>query len=164
MTTNMKHKILYIAAALLCLAACTKKQTSDLQLKGECLVESIALDGYEGIVDLAARMITVRIPEVYTTSQMEITALTLSDGATCNVAKGQKLNMDAAKVLRVVNGDASIDWTLSVLHDEALILPNILIVIRTGFSVFIQQYTSFTIHRCRGILVCALFRQMNIIP
>ena len=132
MTKNMKHKILYIAAAVLCLAACTKKQTSNLQLKGECLVEAIALDGFDGIVDLAGRSIVVRLPEVYTASAMEITALTLSDGATCNVVKGQKLNMEAAKVLHVVNGDTSIDWTLSVLHDQARILHFVLNDIYTG--------------------------------
>lgn len=121
MTTIMKHKLLYIAAAVLCLAACTKKQTSDLQLKGDCLVESVALDGYEGNINLAERSIVVRLPEVYETSAMEITALKVSEGAACNVQIGQKLNMDAAKVLHVTNGDAAIDWTISVLHDEARI-------------------------------------------
>ena len=92
----MKYKLLYIAAAVLCLAACTKKQTSDLQLKGDCLVESVALDGYEGNINLAERSIVVRLPEVYETSAMEITALKVSEGATCNVLTGQKLRMDAA--------------------------------------------------------------------
>ena len=85
MTTIMKYKLLYIAAAVLCLAACTKKQTSDLQLKGDCLVESVALDGYEGNINLAERSIVVRLPEVYETSAMEITALKVSEGAACNV-------------------------------------------------------------------------------
>ena len=128
----MKHKLFYIAAALLCLAGCTKKTVSDLKLDGDCLIQTISLDNFEGTIDLAARSIVVRLPEVYTTSSMEITELTLSNGATCNVVKGQKLNMDAAKGIHVSNGDASIDWTLSVLHDEARILHFVLNDIYTG--------------------------------
>ena len=129
---KMKHKLFYIAAVLLCLAGCSKKNVSDLKLGGDCLVQSISLDNYEGIIDLAARSIVVRLPEVYATSAMEITALSLSDGATCNIAKGQKLNMDAAKGIHVTNGDASLDWTLSVLHDEARITHFVLNEIYTG--------------------------------
>ena len=108
---TMKHKLFYIAAALLCLAGCAKKTVSNLKLSGDCLVQSISLDNFAGIVDLPTRTIVVRLPEVYATSEMEITELTLSKEATCNVTKGQVLNMDAPKGLHVVNGDAAIDWT-----------------------------------------------------
>ena len=129
---TMKHKLLNIAAAVLCLAGCAKNSVNELNLSGDCQVLSLSLDNYEGTIDLSARSIVVRLPEVYATSAMEITELTLSDGATCNVVKGQKLNMDAAKSIRVSNGDASIDWTLSVLHDEARILHFVLNDIYTG--------------------------------
>ena len=122
-----------MAVILLGITACTKKTAvSDLKLDGDCLIESISLDNYKGTVDLASRSIVVRLPEVYATSAMEITELTLSDGATCNVAKGQKLNMDAAKGIHVSNGDVSLDWSLSVLHDEARILHFVLNDIYTG--------------------------------
>ena len=49
---TMKHKLFYIAAALLCLAGCAKKTVSDLKLSGDCLVQSISLDNFAGIVDL----------------------------------------------------------------------------------------------------------------
>ena len=90
----MRHKLFYIAAALLCMAGCTKKTASDLKLGGDCLIQTISLDNFEG--------------------------------------KGQKLNMDAAKGIHVSNGDAFIDWTLSVLHDEARILHFVLNDIYTG--------------------------------
>ena len=128
----MKHKLFYIAAALLCLAGCAKKTVSDLKLSGDCLVQSISLDNFTGIVDLPTRTIVVRLPEVYATSEMTITELTLSKDATSNVTKGQVLNMDAPKGIHVTNGDASIDWTLSVLHDEARILHFVLNDIYTG--------------------------------
>ena len=85
------------------------------------MVEQLVLDNYEGTIDLKSRSIVVRLPEVYATSAMQVTTLKLSDGAVCNIAQGATLNMDAAKVLHVKNGDAVLDWTLSVLHDEARI-------------------------------------------
>ena len=71
----MRNKMIYMAAALLCLAACTKTKVSDLQLDGDCLVTALSLDGYEGNIDLASRSIVVRLPEVYETSAMEVTSL-----------------------------------------------------------------------------------------
>ena len=85
------------------------------------MVESIALDNYEGTINLASRSIVVRLPEVYKTSAMQVTKLSISDGASCNVKQGETLNLDAAKVLKVKNGDVFLNWTLSVLHDEARI-------------------------------------------
>lgn len=85
------------------------------------MVESIALDNYEGTINLASRSIVVRLPEVYKTSAMQVTKLSISDGASCNAKQGETLNLDAAKVLKVKNGDVFLNWTLSVLHDEARI-------------------------------------------
>jgi hypothetical protein len=124
----MKTKIFqYLFACLVgccitsTLTSCNDDNISNLQLSGDCMIESIKLDSYEGTVNLTARSIVVRLPEVYNTSAMQVTDLKLSDGATCNVSQGSTLNMDAAKVLHVQNGDVSLDWTLSVLHDEARI-------------------------------------------
>ena len=120
----MKTKIFNIISALcfICtFAACSDDHVSDLQLSGDCMVEKVALDNYEGTIDLKSRSIIVRLPEVYSTSAMQVTALSISSGATCNIKQGETLNMDAAKVLHVTNGDVFMDWTLSVLHDEARI-------------------------------------------
>ena len=120
----MKTKIFNIIGVIcmVCgLAACSDDNVSDLQLGGDCLVEAFALDNYEGNIDLASRSIVVRLPEVYETSAMKVTQLTLSNGSACNVQQGETLNMDAAKVLHVTNGDVFLDWTVSVLHDEARI-------------------------------------------
>ena len=120
----MKTKIFNIIGVIcmVCgLAACSDDNVSDLQLGGDCLVEAFALDNYEGNIDLASRSIVVRLPEVYETSAMKVTQFTLSNGSECNVQQGETLNMDAAKVLHVTNGDVFLDWTVSVLHDEARI-------------------------------------------
>ncbi len=120
----MKTKIFNIIGVICMLcgfAACSDDNVSDLQLSGDCMVEAFALDNYQGNIDLASRSIVVRLPEVYETSAMKVTQLDLSNGATCNVQQGATLNMDAAKVLHVTNGDVYLDWTVSVLHDEARI-------------------------------------------
>ena len=120
----MKTKLFNIIGVIciICsLAACSDDHVSDLQLSGDCMVEYIKLDNYEGVINLPSRSIVVRLPEVYETSAMKVTALTLSNGALCDIQEGQTLNMDAAKVLHVKNGDVSLNWTLSVLHDEARI-------------------------------------------
>ena len=119
---NTKILNIFCALCIVCgLWSCSDDNVSDLQLSGDCMVESIALDNYEGIINLASRSIVVRLPEVYETSAMQVTKLSISDGASCNVKQGETLNLDAAKVLKVKNGDVFLNWTLSVLHDEARI-------------------------------------------
>lgn len=119
---NTKILNIFCALCIVCgLWSCSDDNVSDLQLSGDCMVESIALDNYEGIINLASRSIVVRLPEVYETSAMQVTKLSISNGASCNVKQGETLNLDAAKVLKVKNGDVFLNWTLSVLHDEARI-------------------------------------------
>ena len=130
----MKRNIINIICALcmICGLTACKDNTSDLNLSGDCMIEAIALDGYQGVIDLATRTITVRLPEVYETSAMKITTLSISQGAVCNIVPGQTINMDAAKMIRVQNGDVILDWTIRVLHDEARIRAFILTDIYQG--------------------------------
>lgn len=109
------------ALAAVTLAACSDSEDDSLSLDGDCNVEAVKLDDFIGNCDPKTRNILVRLPEVYETSAMKITDLKLSANATSNFSVGETVNMDAAKVIHVVNGDASLDWTLSVLHDEARI-------------------------------------------
>lgn len=108
-------------ATLFTFTSCTKDNTSDLQLNGDCSIETIQLDNYDGIIDLATRSITVRLPQIYNISAMKVTALQISEGASCNIAVGQTLCMDAAQNIHVTNGDMYLDWTLHVKRDEARI-------------------------------------------
>ena len=68
----MKAKILYILCACFAccglatmLSSCSDDTVSDLQLSGNCMIEQITLDNYEGIIDLPSRSIVVRLPDVY---------------------------------------------------------------------------------------------------
>lgn len=121
---TIANKVMALGYCLLVigmLTSCSDDRVSDLQLYGDCMVEAVALDNYEGTIDLPSRTITVRLPEVYETSAMRITELKLSNGASCNLKEGEVVNMETARVLHVTNGDTFLDWTLVVLHDEARI-------------------------------------------
>jgi len=153
----MKTYILNIIG-LICLVcgftACSDDNVSDLRLNGDCMIEALALDGYEGTVDLASRSIVVRLPEVYETSAMKVTTLNISNGAICNISQGATLNMDAAKVLHVTNGDTYIDWTVSVLHDEARITSFVINDIYTG--AIDQDAKTITVYVPASVDVTAL--------
>lgn len=114
-------KIIYMIMAVLALVACSEDNVSDLRLDGNCTITSLALDNYEGTIDQAARMITVRVPEIYDESAMSVSKLEMSEGAECDVKVGSQLNMLAPHVLHVTNGDVFLDWTVCVKHDEAKI-------------------------------------------
>ena len=131
----MNTKIINIISAIciICgLWSCSDDNVSDLRLNGDCKVEALALDNYEGIIDMSSRTVVVRLPETYDHSALKVTKLNVSDGASCNIKLGETLNMYAAKMLNVQNGDVVADWTLSVLHDEARITSFILNDTYTG--------------------------------
>ena len=115
-------KLLYILSVILVFVSC-EKRNSDFNISGDCDVLSIQLDSvYNGVVDRKARTIVVAIPEVYDEREMEITALSLSEGASANRQVGDRLNLIAPQLLRVTNGDVFLDYALSVKHDEARII------------------------------------------
>ena len=114
--------VLAVFAVASATTACSDDNTSDLQLTGNCTVQSLALDQYEGTVDLASRTVTVRVPETYNTNEMSVAKLELSEEATADLAVNDKLNMSVAHSMRVTNGDVFLDWTVKAMRDEAKIL------------------------------------------
>ena len=123
MKTIMKNtiKALFAVVLMTCFAACSDDNVSDLQLSGNCSIEALTLDEYEGKVDLASRTVTVNLPETYDTRSMTVTELRLSEGASANVQKGQTINMEGVQNIHVTNGDLYLDWKLVAKRDEAKI-------------------------------------------
>lgn len=113
--------IIYAALMLIVVAACSDSNTSDLLLDGNCDVEALTADGYDGIINKTARTVTVRVPETYDVSNMKVTALSLSNGAKSNINEGDALNLLTPQTMHVTNGDVYLDWTINALHDEAKI-------------------------------------------
>lgn len=135
MKTTIKY-IICAFVAMLGLSACDKNDDCSLDLSGNCMIEEISLDGYNGIIDLTSRSIVVRVPEVCQTNQMKVTSLKISDGAKASITEGQILNMDEAQAVKVTMGDLYMDWNLSVMHDEAKILS---FVVNDIFNGIIDQ-------------------------
>ena len=120
MKTLIKQFIMAFAT-LVAFAACSDSNVSDLQLAGECNVQAIKLDNYEGTTNLPTRTITVRVPQTYDVRNMQITTLELSAGATASIKQGDHLEFTTPRTIRVSNGDVYEDWTISVQRDEAKI-------------------------------------------
>ena len=122
----MKTKILNIigAVCIVCgLAACSSDDAESLNLSGNCDVEAFALDGIQGVVSHSSRTIVVNVPQVYDTSAMTVTQLSISAGASCDLAVGDIMDMGAAHVVRVSNGNVFLDWELTVRHEKVAIKP-----------------------------------------
>ena len=111
----------FVALLMMCVAACSDDNVSDLQLSGDCTIEALTLDDYEGKVDIYSRTVTVNLPETYDTRAMTVTELRLSEGAAADVLKGQTINMEGAQNIHVTNGDVFLDWKLVAKRDEAKI-------------------------------------------
>lgn len=147
------YKSLFAIMAILAVISCDDN-TSGLRLDGDCTVEELQLDNYDGIIDITSRTVTVRLPEEYETSAMKVTALRLSDGSSCNISEGQILNMDAAQNIHVTNGDLYLDWTLSVLHDEAEISSFVINDIYNG--IIDQENKTITVYVPKSVGLTAL--------
>ena len=104
-------------------SACSDHKTGTMNMEGDCEIEAFALDNINGVIDHAKRMIVVNLPEVYETSAMKVTGLKLSAGAKCNLAIGDQMDMGTSHGVTVTNGDAFLDWVISVRHAKPHIVP-----------------------------------------
>lgn len=121
MRTKIASLILSIIACL-AFSGCSNDNVSDLELGGLCSVDSLSLDAYNASIDASTRTLTVRVPETYDVTQMSVSKLSVSEGATSNITLGDKLNMTTPQVITVKNGNVFLDWTIRVVKDEAKIL------------------------------------------
>lgn len=104
-------------------SACSDHKTGTMNMEGDCEIEAFALDNINGVIDHAKRMIVVNLPEVYETSAMKVTGLKLSAGAKCNLNIGDQMDMGTSHGVTVTNGDAFLDWVISVRHAKPHIVP-----------------------------------------
>lgn len=106
----------------LCLSAC-RSNVSDLALDGSCDVLALTIDtNYEAIVDNTSHTLTVWLPKGYSRDELTITSISLSKGASTTVEAGMKISLREPRLIRVANGDVSLNWNLVAKNDEARIL------------------------------------------
>ena len=124
----VKYLPFYLFALLPLLAACSKDNTSGMNLSGDCLVEELVLNGqYKATISLEKRQLKVKVPVNFTAADdMTVTSLRLSPGATANVKVGDHLNLKLDKSLTISNGDRVMDYRLYVRNDEAIMTKFVL--------------------------------------
>lgn len=120
----IKHinKILFILLSLIFIVGCDDDNTSDLQLSGDTWLKTLKLDEYQGIIDNSTKSVVVGVPVDYNTDAMKVTAIEVSDGAVASMKVGDVVNFSFPQTIKVTNGDAFLDYTVTVKHDEARII------------------------------------------
>lgn len=127
----MKNLIKSIYIALLgmlsfSLASCDEDNTSDLLLDGDTRIESIIINGYDGVIDQTAKQITVNVATDVDLAHLTVDAITLSEGAKCDYPAGTKFDGTIPRAIHVVNGDVYSDYTVNVKHDNVEFLSFII--------------------------------------
>ncbi len=121
---KIQHYIICLCTFLaLGFVSCSEDNTGSIDVSGSCLVEQFQLNGqYEGIINTEKRLVKVKVPESFDRkSDMEITALRISEGAQSNLKVGDHLNFDGDRSLHIMNGDLVMDYQIAVRNDEALL-------------------------------------------
>ena len=108
------------------MAASCSEDSPALRLGGETELLSFAADGISGIIDGAAKTVTVPVSETYDTGNMEITAVSASEGAEVSFHVGDMLNLSVPQTLVVTNGDVFTEYTVRARRDEARLLSLLL--------------------------------------
>lgn len=119
-----KITLLLLASTIIFITSrCSDDNTSNLHLDGDTWISSFTLDNnYSGVIDRAAKTITIRVPEIYDTKAMTITSIEISDGAKASLNVGDVVNFSFPKVIKITNCDVYMDYTILIKHDEAKIL------------------------------------------
>lgn len=100
------------------LQSCDDDNTSDLLLDGNTLIESITVNGFEGVIDNSSRTINVYVSTDVDLRDLTVDNIILSEGASCDYPAGTKFNGTMPRAIKVTNGDVSLTYTLLVKHDN----------------------------------------------
>lgn len=127
----MKSILNYMALALmatiaLVFQACDDDNASDLRLDGDTRIESITVNGFEGVIDQTAKVIAVNVSTDVDLSALHVDAITLSAGATSDYPTGTVFDGSVPRSIKVVNGDVYSQYTISVKHDNVEFLTFVL--------------------------------------
>lgn len=113
--------LLWVMVAAVAFTACDDDNTSDLRLDGDCWLTEFKIDDYAGVIDNDNMTVTVGVPETYATEAMKVTAVGVSEGAVASMKVGDVVDFSLPQSVKVTNGDAFLDYLVTVKHDEARI-------------------------------------------
>lgn len=98
--------------------SCGDDNTSGLRLEGDTKIESITINGFSGVIDHAAKAVSVNVSTDVDLADLHIDAITLSEGATCDYPAGTRFDGTVPRSIKVVNGSVYTAYTVSVKHDN----------------------------------------------
>ncbi len=98
--------------------SCDSDNTSDMLLDGSTRIEAITVNGFDGVIDNAAKVVSVNVSTDIDLADLKIDAITLSEGATCDYPVGTKFDGTVPRAIKVVNGNVYSEYTMSVKHDN----------------------------------------------
>ena len=114
------NQVFVIVLSLIFMIGCDDNTTS-LQLGGDTWLKSLKIDDFQGIIDNSNKTVVIEVPVAYNTEAMKITAMEISEGAEASMKVGDVVNFSFPQTIKVTNGDAFFEYTVTVKHDEAKI-------------------------------------------
>lgn len=97
---------------------CSDDNKSGLSLNGETYITALNMGGYDAEIDNKGKSVKVGVPFDFDASTMTLQSITLSAGATADIAVGERVDCNVPRNIRVTNGDVYTDYTLTVSHDN----------------------------------------------
>lgn len=76
---------LMLATMMIALQSCDKDNKSDLSLDGDTRIESIKINGFSGVIDHTAKVVSVNVSTDIDLTNLCIEEITLSKGATLSL-------------------------------------------------------------------------------
>lgn len=114
------NQVFFIVLSLIFMVGCDDNTTS-LQLSGDTWLKSLKVDDYQGVIDNATKTVVIEVPVTCNTDAMKVTAIEVSDGAEASMKVGDVVNFSFPQTIKVTNGDAFLEYTVNVKHEEAKI-------------------------------------------
>ena len=110
--------LLFCALIALTIQSCSDDKGGDLLLDGDARIESIKVNGVEGVINQSTKTIGVNLPTSVDLTDLRIESITLSPGASCDYPAGTVFNGTVPRAIKVINGDLFETYTLNVKHDN----------------------------------------------
>lgn len=110
--------VMLIAAVSTALLSCDDDNDSGLLLDGNTAITSITINGFQGVIDNTAKVVSVNVSTDIDLTKLHVDAITLSEGAWCDYPVGTKFDGTVPRAIKVTNGSVQTSYTLTVKHDN----------------------------------------------
>lgn len=104
-TIKYINRVFFIVLSLFLMVGCDDTETS-LQLDGDTWLKTLKLDEFQGVIDNSNKTVLVEVPV---------------EGAQASMQVGEMVNFSFPQTIKVTNGDAFMEYTITVKHHEAKI-------------------------------------------